>query len=608
MAVASKSAQRFLTPFVIASGAIQTALEQEAAAELPPEPEQRPRSVYEWALKHRRIDGRPFSLRRFEPNRAAYQDDHPHIVIGKPAQRGWSEYALNATMFALDQGAAVWTHEPDCPLDESCACPDAKQGLNVGYVMPNDKVLSEFSKERISGMEEESPHLAGMFRAQREFNAVGFKQVGQSYLYLRGGQTVENLTSFPADFIVLDEFDRLPEAAPALARRRMNASVVGREIDISTPTIPGFGIHAAWLLSDQREYEQAHSCGAGLVFDFFEHVTVNGYAWEDWRYWPAERINVSTVQLICPSCGDPVTEDERTAPGRWVARQEGSDLTRGYWAPALAYPMVELKRYALNAIKEQPTEIEEFFRQDLGKPYDTGGTRINREMLAALSAELDNGLLPNHTWIQTCMGIDVGGRLHYSIDSKSKQDGEVYVREMGAVREPRELYEIIDRMKPRMIVMDALPETRITDRLVARYPGRAAGAIYPEGALAIKGTLYAPDKDKILASGRVNINRTMALDEVLAAISGQHEHWPARIHNDPEVIEHMIASQRVTVLNKRGEPRNEWVHTRPDHYMHARAYCQVARRILDAKGKAGGGLGVASVGGARDSRLARGRR
>jgi hypothetical protein len=575
-----------------AIAAKNAAAQREAAQRGEMPPEELPHTVMEWALKYRRIDGRPFSLRRFEPNRALYEDQHRHIVIIKPAQRGLSEFALNATMFALDRGADVWTHGED-----------KKEGLNVGYVMPTDKALREFSKERISGMEQESAYLAGMFRKQREFNAVEFKQIGPSYLYLRGGQEANNLTTFPADFLVLDEFDRLPEQAPALARRRMNASLVNREIDLSTPTIPGYGIHAAWLLSDQQEYEQIHGCGTSTVYDFFRDVTVNDYPYDDWRYWGPDRINDGRVELICPGCGDPVDDVQRTEPGQWVSRAPSHDLTRGYWMPALAYPVVNLKAFALTAIKEEPTEIEEFYRSDLGMPYSSGGVRVTRELLQALSAELENGLLPRHEWIQTTMGIDVGARLHYRVSSKSRTNGEIYVREVGWVRTEKELCAKIDQFRPRMFVMDAMPETRLTDSVVSRYPGRGAGAIYPEGALALKGNLYAPERDKILESKRVSINRTMALDTVLAVIQKQEEHWPAAIHNDPEVIEHMTASQRVTVLDRKGEPRSAWVHTRPDHTFHACAYDQVARRILTEKGGKGSGLGVVVTGGAKDSRF-----
>jgi hypothetical protein len=65
------------------------------------------------------------------------------------------------------------------------------------------------------------------------FNAATFKQVGSSYLYLRGGWNARALKTFPADVIILDEYDEMDPKAPALARRRMNASLVRRELDIS---------------------------------------------------------------------------------------------------------------------------------------------------------------------------------------------------------------------------------------------------------------------------------------------------------------------------------------------------------------------------------------
>src|SRR5713226_4600857 len=99
-----------------------------------------------------------------------------------------------------------------------------------------------------------------MFGGQ-EFDALGFKQVGDSFLYLRGGYSEAGLRSFPCDVLILDEYDQLDASAVSLARRRLNASLVRREIRISTPTIPGRGISAAYADSDQRIYQtKCSSC------------------------------------------------------------------------------------------------------------------------------------------------------------------------------------------------------------------------------------------------------------------------------------------------------------------------------------------------------------
>ena len=521
-----------------------------------------PSDVLTWAERYRRIDSQPFSLARFEPLRAIYQDAHPHICIIKPAQRGVSEFAVNYTTFALDRGAAVWTDSQ-------------KDGLNVGYIFPTREALGDFSKERITGLVQESSHLAQLFSGDDDFNAITFKQVGRSYLYLRGGWSESSLLSFAADVLVLDEFDRMDPKTVALAQRRMNASIVHRELDISTPTIPGQGIHGQYLRSDRQVYEQRHACGEWVSFDFFRDVRVDGAAYAEWRQWSPERIGVGHVALVCPVCQETLTTAERCAAGRW--RAEAPEVTglRGYWVPWWPFPVCDLTRLAITAISQDPSQIEELSRSDLGLPYETGGSRITREQLAALSHELPNGLLPDMPWRDTTLGVDVGSRFHYRVSSTGT-DGHRYVRAMGSVESWTDLDVLMARYSVRLAVVDAFPEQHAARAFVDRHPGRAVTATYPTSN-ALKGVLFSPEHQKAVADGRVSINRTMAMDAVSTAVATASERWPAEIHNDPEVVEHMTAPVRVAVLDAHGQPRADWVHTKPDHLYHA---CLVAGAMV----------------------------
>ena len=525
-----------------------------------------PTTVLSWAERHRRIDSQPFTLSRFEPLRALYLDDHPHIAVIKPAQRGVSEWAINYTTFSLDRGADHWTD-------------GAKDGLNVGYVFPTREALGDFSKERISGLMQESAHLAGLFSGDDDFNAITFKQVGRSYLYLRGGWSESALLSFAADVLVLDEFDRMDAKAVALARRRMNASMVRRELDISTPTVPGRGIHAQYLQSDRQVYEQACArCGAWVSFDFFRDVRVDGLPYDEWRRRPAELIRASEVTLHCPSCQIAWPDADRCKPGRWRAEAPEVKGLRGYWIPWWPFPVCDLTLLAVTAVSHDPSEIEELHRSDLGLPYEAGGSRITREQLAALSHELEGGVLPDTAWTNTTMGVDVGSRFHYRVSSQGA-DGHRYVRAMGGVASWDEVDALMVTYRVRLCVVDAMPEMHGARQFADRHRGRVLTATYPT-ANALKGVLFAPaESAKALADGRVQINRTMAMDAVSAAVTTAAERWPASIHNDPEVVEHMTAPVRVTTQDTTGQPKADWVHTKPDHLFHACVYDLVASRL-----------------------------
>lgn len=556
-----------------ASGQIAEARERQTRAMIAAEREAQqaqtetaPSALLEWAERHRRIDGQPFSLARFEPLRAIYADDHPHIVIIKPAQRGVSELAINYSVFAMDRGAEVWTE-------------GQKDGLNVAYVFPTQQALGDFSKERISGLTKESPYLAALFSGDDDFNAVTFKQVRESFLYLRGGWSESALLSFAADVLILDEYDRMDASAVALARRRMNASLVRRELDVSTPTLPGHGIHALYLQSDQRVYEQWHRCGSWVTFDFWRDVRVAGQPYElsggrGWRTWPAEVLRASDVTLCCPTCRDPLSDAERTAPGRWRAEAPDVKGIRGYHVPWWPFPVVDLTALAVTAVSQDPSELTELYRSDLGLPYEASGSRVTEAMLSKLSADLPGGILPDGPWAEPTMGVDVGSRFHYRVTARD-QYNRTCVLAMGSVGSWDALGVVMETHRVRQCIVDALPELHAAETWASQYPGRVLRAFYPQ-ASAMNGQLFVVNAEK----GIVQINRTMAMDRVYANVSTGKELWPSSVHNDPEVIAHMKAPVRVVALDARGQEQASWVHTSPDHLFHSCVYDTVARESL----------------------------
>jgi phage terminase large subunit GpA-like protein len=145
-----------------------------------------------------------------------------------------------------------------------------KRGLNVGYCFPTAEELRKFSKERFGGLESETEYLTSLFTG---FDETKFKQVRSSYLYFVGVWSTKAVRSFAADILILDEYDEMDKAARALAQKRLAGSVLGIEIDLSTPTLPNKGINALYLRSDQHVWETlCIDCGEFNQLDFFRDV------------------------------------------------------------------------------------------------------------------------------------------------------------------------------------------------------------------------------------------------------------------------------------------------------------------------------------------------
>lgn len=552
-----------------------------------------PTNALEWAHLHRKLEGRAFSLDRHRPLQQIYADPHDHIAIIKPAQRGVSEYAINVAGFALDRGAEVWTG-------------GFKDGLNVAYIFPKKEALGDFSKERLSGLARESPYLAQLFGGGDDaFNAVTFKQVRESFLYLRGGWSTSALKSFPADVLILDEFDEMAGSAVALARRRLNASMVRREIDISTPSVPGFGIHRVFLDSDQHRYFQRHRCGSWVVYDFLRDVRVRGVGHDEWGSWSAEEVRRHPVTLHCPECGGPVTDAERLSSGRWEAAAPDVQGLRGYWVPPMAFPSVDLLRLAASAVNPDPFERAQFFQSDLGLPYTVAGSKITLDQVMQLASPLENGQLPKGRWLDPTLGVDIGFKKHWKASATSSVDGRRYTLAVGSVDAWADLDGLMRHFRIRRCIVDAQPDLDSAKEFAARWPGRVLRAFYP-GPSALKGQLWHMDGLDLkklrnrrlrgrLKGDVIQVNRTMAMDRVRASVVNLVEPAPAAVVNDPEFQAHLEAPTRTTQPDTRGQPTAVWLHSGPDHLFHACVYDLVAQETLP---QAAASFSVAVGGGA----------
>lgn len=544
--------------------------------------------MLEWAQSYRTIDGQPFSLARFKPLEQIYRDDHQQIVVIKPAQVGISELAITLTIWALIEGYKLWCRELGI----------IKEGINVGYCFPTQKALSEFSKERFAGLKRESELLTAIF-ADSDFDDVSFKQIRDSYLYLRGAWSEEALLSFPADLLILDEFDRMSPAAVELARKRLRQSQIRRQVCVSTPTVPGVGIDALYKLSDQHVWEVfCQGCGEYLELDYFRDVRAGDADYSEFKYWSASRLENVTWRVLCANCR---TEIDRLGAGRWRAKAPENKRWRGYHVPALCFPSVKLEELGLLAISDNPTIKTEFFRSDLGLAYAPADCRITVDMLARLSADLPGGKLPAMQWTKTTMGIDVGSRFHYAIASTG-EDGRRYLRAAGSVRHWSELSDLLKRYAVRSCVIDSEPELHACKAWADRHKGKVKRADYPNGMAGKLFRLGSSEERKLLNAEQkraksskaeaqteaidsdfIQINRTMVLDKVYAQISEGAILVPQSIHDEAEFQAHLCAPTREVIEDKDGDSRAVWHHSAPDHLFHAMAYCLIALEVMPKK-------------------------
>lgn len=499
----------------------------------------------------------PFDLQHHGYLQELYTTRAQEVVVFKASQMGASEYAISYALHAADVRHA-----------------------NVLYIFPTDTHVSDFSTARLGLAIEASPYLGSIVgegsatpadgRRQRGADRITLKRVRNSYLYFRGAQVKPNgqapqLKSIDADILIYDEVDEMDPRAPAIAEKRLGHSTIAEQRWISTPTYPGFGIHARWLESDQREWHvRCDGCGewqpltlAQIVNEFDKlgrPASWNGMS--EGRAW-----------IACRKCK---REINNLGPGQWVPAYPDRDIA-GYHLTKLFGPTTDLLAIvkALDTVDE--TERREAYNQDLGEPYVPRGDRLTADKLDAVRRDYAHGAVSGE---KPAMGVDVGRVLHVVIRGVDKETGERPQRWAGAVDGWNGLHLLALMYDVGAIVVDALPETTKAREFQEKFPrGRVWLAYYVAQRTGTKCASAIQWDD---AQYVVNLDRTRVIDGLVADFHTGERTLPQNARDIPEYYGHLTSITRVLEDGPHGEKVARWVESAPDHLAHAESYCRIA--------------------------------
>lgn len=496
-----------------------------------------------------------FDLRQHKYLVGLYECDSPRMVVYKAGQMGASEYGISRALYACDV-----------------------QQATTLYVFPTERGVIDFSSARIGPALEVSPYLNGIVSgannaSKRGADRMSLKRVRDRFLYLRHGMVTPSglapqLKSVDADFLVLDELDEIDPRAPEIARKRLGHSKSPMELDISTPTYHGRGIHAEWMQSDQREwFVPCPACGRKQMMTI-DHVVIEWddlgrpvawYGMEDGRAYAA-----------CEYCG---AELDRLADGEWVA-SEPSRRIAGFHLSRLFGATVDLLAIVNALSSTDETRRRECFNQDLGLPYRPRGEQVDEKILDNCRREYAPGAVAGEV---TFMGVDVGKVLHVIIRGALTQQGDALARPLryaGEVERFEQLNTLIKQYRVQTCVIDALPETRKAREFQAQHPDGRVWLAYYHGGQGSK------KQEPVAWNGRdgvVDVDRTRSLDMTLARFVEEENTLPASIRNVRDYYAHLQAPTRVVDASRQGgQVVAHYVETGADHYAHAENYVTVA--------------------------------
>jgi phage terminase large subunit GpA len=501
-----------------------------------------------WAERRIRLEGKPYSFEGHEYLRAIYDDTSPHVVLSKASQVGGTTWAILRSLHAC------------------------LSGLNVMYFFPTRTDVLEFSKSRVGPLVADNPFLS---KELRDTDAAGLKRIGDAHLYLRGMQSDVGMKSVPADMVVFDELDEASPDAKSVAKERLSHSDYRRLIELSNPSLPGYGIDEAYLESDQRHWTlRCPHCGEWTALDkafpmkLGEEVRII-FQREDGASYRA-----------CPCCQGELD----LTMGEWVA-DFPDRATHGYRISQLFSSKVDpgeiLREY------RKTYNPERFYTLKIGIPWADVENKLSTHEVLALCG--DQGLLERSP--RSCtMGVDTGKELHVVISRRHDPRGEGPKREVvwiGTAQSYEELDDLIKRFQVSRCVIDAMPEIHATREFARRHGGTVWLCYFNENQ---KGSVKWDHEQHI-----VQVNRTEALDAAKRGIRDGEVVLPRRVPLLETFAEHLASDAKKLIEDEEtGAKSYRYIRTGVNHYSFAFTYDWMAS---ENERRYSGGIGIVGVGG-----------
>jgi hypothetical protein len=465
------------------------------------------------------------------------RDQSDEIIIKKAAQMGFTVAMIIKTLHNV-----------------------CEREWNGMYLLPFKQGARTFVQARVDPIIDSSDTLQGRFHKVAN---VSHKQTDSNVnLYFRGTNIATELREAPVDFEIWDERDKFVSKWLGDAIARMDASEVGKLIQLSTPTAPGIGIDADdnYRASDQCRWEVPCShCNRYQVFSMEENVKLGDSA--------------DDSVFECSYCRQQISDIERrlaNREGRWVpsyldGRKRGYHISQ-FNSPTKRFSsIISVYFQGLNDVEK----LRDFYNNKLGEPYAGRGDKFDENLL-------DRCIMPG-LQLRTVpqgpiyVGVDVGSVLHCKASYIAR--GKRVMWDARIFRNFGELDKFLSGLHNFMCVIDAHPEKHKAKELAMKHKGRVFLGFEKDSPRQAEMVLW--DDEKL----EVDIDRTMAFDQLIGDYTDQKYSLPITIKEVGEVLPkrnyngfyaHHFEMVRVPRELPNGIMTVRWESTsNPDHWHHA---------------------------------------
>lgn len=512
--------------------------------------------VSRWIAENTYLGGNPFSFSGHEYQERILNDTSRDIVIRKCSQVGISELAVRRSL-AL------------CGMIRNFTCI---------YTLPTAHFAATLMKTRVNPVIQSSPYLRELVS---DIDNVEVKQIGGSFLYLKGSASGNAPISIPCDCLVHDERDFSDPLILSQYTSRLSHSKHKMRFNLSTPTLPGKGIDHDFSRSRRHfMFVKCSCCGHHFVPSYYDHVRIPGFNGE---LLDISKRNLHTTKFTeafveCPNCGGKpsLLPDYR----EWVLENpDDNHVAAGFQVSPFDAPTIVSPAYLVEASTNYSAQAD-FVNFALGLPFfSSEAVLAPEEIRACITRERFVG--GAHV-----MGVDLGKTCHIVVASVS-WDGALQIvhTEEVMLQKLRERYtDLRIKYRVRSAVIDSLPYTDTVLALQAIDQNLWA-SVYTQSRGVDLFTVKQRDEDAesgIQQLRQINVARDRTFDALMAFIrSGQFSKFSD--DNDDIFVAHCTDMRRVKDWNPvRSEMAFKWVKSEDgeDHFWFALSYAFLAKHIL----------------------------
>lgn len=509
--------------------------------------------THQWLFQHTKLRQKPFSTKDYEFQKQIIDDHHQDLTCIKLSQVGLTESQFRKFFAFLKRNP----------------------GTSGIFSFPNQPMRDRVSQSRIKLMLESDKIWNGPLIA-KPVRSKSIYQVDESFGYITG-TTEGEATSIAADILMEDEVDLANQAMRGLMQSRLQNSDWKITQRFSTPSFEGYGIDAAYKISDKHEF---HICCPGcrtwqvpLFTRQFTRLPGLPLHCEDLTKASIEdiqKIQFDDVAVVCGKCSKPLNLREPEIPREWIAEHPGR-RGRGYRVRPFSTYKITIPYIFDQLIKyNRADNLKGFFNTVIGEPFNDSNARISEEDIRACMESAQTPTPQMYAGYRDIfLGADVGKTCHVVIGKPN------HIFEMRQVPQREVVDFIVGRCNSYGIVaggIDMYPYTPTAEEI----RDKTQGIVMPvEYSTTGKAPAVVEKKNEFDELTNYVVNRTKSIDQVAM-----------KFRNRGIKITGYEAFGNLIVTHLRGMIRIESPDTPPiwnkvdeDHFLHALANHQLAVRL-----------------------------